>query len=246
MYCRLSPGRHSINRQQFGSVENCRKKTVACETARATRVVQAFRPLNPLLADESPLLCRSCSSCSQHSRVLRQTATDDGGTASVGAQPTAAATDDAGTARVVCANQTYCSLKFAAGRQWVAPPLLLRRSGVVVVLEGSRNLKTDDHHRAASPPLSGMLTRDGARLLLAGRPFAGVGVDIVDLLWHNNTKGVEDAAALGVPFVRFAASPFFPRELVAWRADPERYWQQGAPGPDSGFALGMDAAVATA
>lgn len=56
-----------------------------------------------------------------------------------------------GTASVVCANQTDCTaelqlalddpkaeveaLKFAAGRQWVARPLFLRRSGVAVVLE---------------------------------------------------------------------------------------------------------------
>jgi hypothetical protein len=92
------------------------------------------------------------------------------------------------------------------------------------------------------PPLSGRLTRDGAALRLSGRAFAGVGVNIVDLCWNNNSHALRDAAERGVPFVRFAASPFFPDDLRAWRADPERYWRSGA-GAGSGMAAGVDAAV---
>lgn len=97
----------------------------------------------------------------------------------------------------------------------------------------------------APPPLSGRLTRSGPALSLSGAPFAGIGLDIVDLLWNNNTEALEDAASMGVPFVRFAAAPFFPVDLQLWRTDPERYWREGA-GAASGLAGGMDAAVAAA
>ena len=101
---------------------------------------------------------------------------------------------------------------------------------------------------AVAAPTPWRLTREGAQLLLGGKPFAAIGLNVVDLLWvrqgadcchqRNNTRALEDAAARGFPFVRFAASPYFPggaepepgqwsQSLRDWRDEPERYWRDG-------------------
>ena len=81
----------------------------------------------------------------------------------------------------------------------------------------------------ADPPLSGTLEWNGSHLLLASQPYAGIGLNVVDAaaLWGTgNVKALEDAANLGVPFVRFAAAPYWPDELQSWRADPEKKFSQ--------------------
>ena len=40
----------------------------------------------------------------------------------------------------------------------------------------------------------------------------------------ENIRALEDAAAYGVPFIRFAAAPYWADELQQWKSDPERYW----------------------
>ena len=73
--------------------------------------------------------------------------------------------------------------------------------------------------------LLGRLTWNGTHLNLDGKPYAGVGFNIVDLgIWGENIRALEDAAAYGVPFVRFAAAPYWAVELQQWKSDPERYW----------------------
>ena len=48
--------------------------------------------------------------------------------------------------------------------------------------------------------LTGRLTWNGTHLNLGGKPYAGVGLNIVDLgLWGENIRALEDAAAYGVP-----------------------------------------------
>jgi hypothetical protein len=86
------------------------------------------------------------------------------------------------------------------------------------------------------PPLVGRLGWDGSSLQLDGRPYAGVGLNIVDLaLWGGNVEALEAAALRSVPFVRFAAAPYWADELQQWRLDPEHYW-----------ASSLDVAVAAA
>jgi hypothetical protein len=79
----------------------------------------------------------------------------------------------------------------------------------------------------ADPPLSGHLSWNGSTLLLSSKPYAAVGLNIVDAaLWGGNTKALEDAAMRRVPFVRFAAAPYWPDELQSWRSDPEQYFSR--------------------
>jgi hypothetical protein len=81
------------------------------------------------------------------------------------------------------------------------------------------------HALSGDPPLTGRLAWNGSHLVLGGRPYAGIGLNIVDLaLWGGNVAALEEAAALGVPFVRFAAAPYWADELSRWRSDPEQYW----------------------
>ena len=62
--------------------------------------------------------------------------------------------------------------------------------------------------------LTGRLTWNGTHLNLGGKPYAGVGLNIVDLgQWGENIRALEDAAAYSVPFVRFAAAPYWADEL---------------------------------
>ena len=77
----------------------------------------------------------------------------------------------------------------------------------------------------SDPPLTGRLSWNGSHLVLNGKPYAGVGLNIVNLaLWGGNIKALEDAAHYGVPFVRFAAAPYWGDELQQWQSDPENYW----------------------
>lgn len=94
------------------------------------------------------------------------------------------------------------------------------------------------HAHPLDPPLAGRLGWNGSHLTLAGRPYAGIGLNIVDLgMWGGtpNVAALKDAATYGVPFVRFAAAPYWADALQRWRADPQAYW-----------ASSVDVAVAAA
>ena len=88
----------------------------------------------------------------------------------------------------------------------------------------------------ADPPLSGRLEWNGTHLLLSDKPYAGIGLNVVDAaLWGGNLRALEDAAMRRVPFVRVAAAPYWPDEVRPWRSDPEAF-----------FSGSLDVAVAAA
>ena len=69
--------------------------------------------------------------------------------------------------------------------------------------------------------LVGRLQRNGSQLYMNGQPYAGIGVNVVDVLWNNNSKGLFDAAERGFHFARFAAAPYYWDGLIAWKLNPE-------------------------
>lgn len=96
---------------------------------------------------------------------------------------------------------------------------------------------------AAAP--AGLVTRQGHRLMLDGREYRAVGVNIPHLhqayfgTWFHINEiygspeaarqamiaALDDLAASGLAFVRFFAGPGYPRDqAMLYDVDPERYW----------------------
>ena len=101
---------------------------------------------------------------------------------------------------------------------------------------------------------SGFVTADGQRLMLDGREYRAIGVNMPNLhqaylgTWFHNRQiygsdeaakqamieGVEDCERSGVAFIRFFASPGYPLDISRlYATDPEAYWR----GMDEVFAL---------
>jgi hypothetical protein len=91
----------------------------------------------------------------------------------------------------------------------------------------------------------GYVTRQGSTLRLDGREYRAIGVNMPDLhqtyfgtwfhieqIFGNPEKarqaivdGIEDAGRSGLAFIRFFASPGYPRDqAMLYDRDPERYW----------------------
>jgi hypothetical protein len=71
----------------------------------------------------------------------------------------------------------------------------------------------------------------GGAVLRKGVPYCGIGVNYVDAFWRHLAnpadrtyeRGFADLAANGVPFVRFAAGAYWPRELQLYQNDRAAY-----------------------
>jgi hypothetical protein len=93
----------------------------------------------------------------------------------------------------------------------------------------------------------GFVTRQGAKLMLDGREYRAVGVNVPHLHQiHNGTwfhlrekygtperaravalEAIEDCARNGLAFIRFFASPGYPRDAAQlYEPDPAGYWRQ--------------------
>jgi endo-1,4-beta-mannosidase len=93
----------------------------------------------------------------------------------------------------------------------------------------------------------GFVTAEGARLMLDGREYRAVGVNVPHLhqaylgTWfHTQEKygsaegaraavvaAIEDAEASGLEFIRFFADPGYPRDrAMLYDRDPEAYWRE--------------------
>ncbi|NPV45712.1 MAG: cellulase family glycosylhydrolase [Armatimonadetes bacterium] len=118
---------------------------------------------------------------------------------------------------------------------WVAPAMALLLTGGMAMAEG-------------------FVTAEGARLMLDGREYRAVGVNVPHLhqaylgTWFHIAEiygtpekarqaivaAIEDAGRSGLRFIRFFADPGYPRDrALLYDRDPERYWQ----GMDEVFAL---------
>ncbi len=85
-----------------------------------------------------------------------------------------------------------------------------------------------------SRPLLGLtVSREGV-LTKEGRPFRGVGVNVFDL-FNRTLANAEDTsyeqalrtlADLKIPFVRFAACGFWPRNMALYQRDKEAYFRR--------------------
>ncbi len=98
---------------------------------------------------------------------------------------------------------------------------------------------------AAAAAKPGFVTRSGAKLMLDGREYRAIGVNMPHLsqaymgTWFHIAEkygtpqearqaviaGVEDAAKNNLAFIRFFAHPGYPRDqAMLYDKDPERYW----------------------
>ena len=82
-------------------------------------------------------------------------------------------------------------------------------------------------------PMALSTSQDGV-LLRDGRPWRGYGVNYVDCFWRilrnpdddSFRSGFSQLATLGIPFVRFAACGYWPRESELIRSRPADYWRR--------------------
>lgn len=81
-------------------------------------------------------------------------------------------------------------------------------------------------------PRPGLEVRDG-RFFLDGRPYRGVGANYFDvflrLLLKNDDSGLDRMKRLseaGIPFIRFIAGPFQPRDWKLYRENEEEYFRR--------------------
>jgi hypothetical protein len=93
---------------------------------------------------------------------------------------------------------------------------------------------------------AGFLTREGAKLLIRGKEYRAIGVNVPHLhqayfgtwlhipqLYGTPEKAkqaivdaISDAEKSGIPFVRFFASPGYPRDIdMLYAKNPAQYWQ---------------------
>lgn len=100
---------------------------------------------------------------------------------------------------------------------------------------------------AASVDAEGFVRADGTRLMLDGRPYRAIGVNVPHLsqgymgTWFHwkqiygtrqrmreaIVEAVEDAAESHVAFIRFFASPGYPKDTAElYLRDPDEYWRQ--------------------
>ncbi len=100
--------------------------------------------------------------------------------------------------------------------------------------------------KGAEPVKSEFVTRKGAKLFLNGREYRAIGVNMPNLhqsyfgTWFHDLQiygshekarqamvaAVEDAGRSGLAFIRFFASPGYPRDIdLIYAKDPEKYWQ---------------------
>jgi len=86
--------------------------------------------------------------------------------------------------------------------------------------------------RAESPPVRGLEVREG-RFFLEGRPYRGVGANYFDvflrLILKNDDSGLDGMkklSAAGIPFIRFCAGPYQPRDWKLYRENEEEYFRR--------------------
>jgi len=100
--------------------------------------------------------------------------------------------------------------------------------------------------KSAKSPARNFVSCDGRKLMLNGREYRAIGVNIPNLhnsyfgTWQHNIEkygthekakkamvtAVKDAAASGFKFIRFFANPGYPRAIdMIYAKDPGRYWK---------------------
>jgi hypothetical protein len=92
-------------------------------------------------------------------------------------------------------------------------------------------LHADDSPAAAAAPRLGLVVGEDGTLRKGPAAFRGVGVNYPDAFWRTLASpadtsydaGFEALAAHGVPFARFPATGFWPRDLALYRTGPEDY-----------------------
>jgi len=86
----------------------------------------------------------------------------------------------------------------------------------------------------AEPPPSRLVVDDQGRVLKDGKPYRAIGVNYFNAFLRNiqdaddtsYREGFDELAKRGIPFIRFNAGGFWPKEWRLYRDDPEEYFRR--------------------
>ena len=111
--------------------------------------------------------------------------------------------------------------------------IFLLAASEVFLLTQEVSLSTQDEALAASKPL-GLQPGPSATVLLNGKPYRGIGINYFNCFLRtlkdgNDTSYDEGFATLaekGIPFARFCATGFWPRDMKLYVEDREEYFRR--------------------